>query len=443
MRRFALPCLSMLMLVGGVLANDHWPEFRGGPWANVRDAANVPSTWTQERNVAWATTIPGNGWSSPVLWGKQVFLTTVTTTAKQDDPKKGLYFGGERVQAPSEPHQWVVLSVDADTGKIRWQTQVHEGQPAHGKHIKNSYSSETPVTDGQHLYVWLGEVGVFCLDLEGKILWQHKWPSHPTKNSWGYGASPVLHKDRLYIVNDNEKDSYIVALDKLTGREIWRTPRQEKSNWSTPYVWENSVRTEVVTAGSGGVRSYDLDGKLLWEFKGMSAVTVPSSFARDGLLYVSSGFIMDKKRPVYAIKPGAKGDISLKEGQTSNDYIAWCQPQGAAYHPTPLIYQGLCYVLYDQGFIACYDAKTGAEVYGRQRVNPKGSAQFTASPWAADGKIFCLSEDGDTFVIQAGREFKVLGVNPVEEMALATPALTKDRLYLRTKTKLLCIQKTD
>lgn len=336
-----------------------------------------------------------------------------------------------------------MLSVDADQGHIRWKTLVHEGRPAHGKHIKNTYASETPVTDGERLYVWLGEVGVFCLDFQGNIVWQHKWPSMPTRNSWGFGASPVLYQDRLIIVNDNEQDSYIVALDKRTGQEIWRRSRPEKSNWSTPCVWQNELRTEIVTAGSGGVRSYDLNGNLLWELRGMSAVTVPSSFARNGLMYVSSGFVLDKNRPLYAIRPGASGDISLKPGERSNQYIAWCQPQGAAYHPTPLIYQGLCYVLYDQGMIACFDAKTGEEVYGRKRINPRGAAQFTASPWAADGHIFCLSEDGDTYVIQAGRDFKLLRVNPVEEMALATPALAQGRIYLRTKGRLLCIVKSE
>ncbi|HMP01162.1 MAG TPA: PQQ-binding-like beta-propeller repeat protein [Gemmatales bacterium] len=443
MSRCILTSLMLLLVGAAGAAHDHWPEFRGGSWANVRDGAGIPSTWARDRNVGWSVAIPGSGWSSPVIWERNLFLTTVVTDAPQDEAKKGLYFGGERNAAPEETHHWTVLCLDAERGTTRWQTKVHEGRPAHGKHIKNTYASETPVTDGERLYVWLGEVGVFCLDFDGKVIWGHKWPSHPTRNSWGYGASPVLHKDRLYIVNDNEKDSYIVALDKATGSEVWRQSRPEKSNWSTPFVWENEIRTEIVTAGTGGVRSYDLDGKLLWELKGMSAVTVPSSFARDGLLYVSSGFVMDKSRPLYAIRPGASGDISLEKGQTQNDFIVWCQPQGAAYHPTPLIYQGLCYVLYDQGFIACFDAKTGAEVYGRQRVNPRGSAQFTASPWAYDGKIFCLSEDGDTFVLQAGREFKVLGVNPLEEMALATPGLAKGRAYLRTKTRLYCIQQTE
>jgi outer membrane protein assembly factor BamB len=210
--------------------------------------------------------------------------------------------------------------------------------------------------------------------------------------------------------------------------------RKERSNWATPFVWENALRTEIVTPGTDKVRSYDLEGKLLWEFGGMSSISIPTPSAAEGLLFVSSGYILDKLRPVYAIKPGARGDITLAKGETKNEFIVWCQAAAGPYHPSPVVYQGRVYVLLDKGFLSCYDAKTGREIYHRERIAP-GSDMFTASPWAYDGKIFCLSEDGDTFVIRAGPKFEVLGRNRLEEMCLATPAIARDSLVLRTASK--------
>ena len=257
---------------------------------------------------------------------------------------------------------------------------------------------------------------------------------------YGSGASPVVHKNRVYIVNDNEKRSFIAAYDKRTGAEVWRVDRDEESNWSTPFVWENERRTEIVTAGTGKVRSYDLDGKLLWELKGMTWINVPTPFARHGLLYISSGWVGDAVRPVYAIRPGAAGDISLKEGETANAYITWYQRQLGTYNTSPLVYGDYFYTLFDRGFLACHDARTGKQIYGRQRIATDTSG-FTASPWAYNGKIFVLSEDGDTFVIQAGPEFKVLGKNSLDEMALATPAIARGSVIIRTQSKLYRIAK--
>jgi outer membrane protein assembly factor BamB len=245
----------------------------------------------------------------------------------------------------------------------------------------------------------------------------------------------VLHKDRLYVLNDNDTQSYLAAYDKRTGKEIWRVDREEGTTWATPFIWENERRTEIVTSGSDKVRSYDLDGKLLWEFTGMSTISIPTPFARHGLLYISSGYVGDKLRPAYAIRPGASGDISLKNGETSNAFIAWSLPVGAAYNPTPLVYGDYYYTLHDRGFFTCHDARTGAEVYGRQRISPDATG-FTSSPWAYNGLIFAMSEDGDTYVIKAGPEFKVLGKNSLNEMTLATPAVVRGSLLVRTMTKL-------
>jgi outer membrane protein assembly factor BamB len=247
----------------------------------------------------------------------------------------------------------------------------------------------------------------------------------------------------VFVVNDNDDQSFAVALDAKTGRPLWRVERDEKSNWATPYIWPNAQRTELITCGTKRVRSYDLEGKLLWELGGMSSIVIPTPFSKFGLLYVCSGYVGDKARPVFAVKPGAAGDITLAPGETTNAFIAWSQPAAAPYNPSPLIYGDLFYVLFDFGFLSCHDARTGRPVYEKQRIRPEGTAAFTASPWAANGKIFALSEDGDTYVFAAGHEYKLLGKNSLDEMSMATPAIAGDRLLIRTLTKLYCLRKTE
>ena len=227
----------------------------------------------------------------------------------------------------------------------------------------------------------------------------------------------------------------MAAYDKRTGAEAWRVNRAEGTNWSSPFVWEHALRTEIVTSGSDRVRSYDLSGKLLWELSGMSTISIPTPFARFGLLYISSGYIGDALRPAYVLRPGASGDISLKTGETTNQFIAWSSPTGAPYNPTPIVYGDAYYTLFDRGFFTSHDARTGKEIYGRQRITGEASG-FTASPWAYNGKIFAMSEEGDTYIIQAGPEFKVLGKNPLNEMTLATPAVSRGSLIIRTASKL-------
>jgi outer membrane protein assembly factor BamB len=306
--------------------------------------------------------------------------------------------------------------------------------PKGSHHLKNTYASETPVTDGQSVYVYFGNVGVFSLDTNGTVQWSHDVDASDTRLGWGTAASPVLYRDRLYIVNDNDEQSYVMALSKETGADLWTVERDEGTNWSTPYVWDNERRTELVTTGTDKVRSYDLDGNLLWELTGMSAITVPTPFAELGLLYVSSGFVGDQRRPVFAIKPGASGDISLADGERRNEFIVWSQPQAGPYNTSPLVYGKHYYTLLDRGFFTCHDARTGEEVYGRQRI--RVGAAFTSSPWAYDDKIFVLSENGETFVIQAGTTFEVVGRNSLDELTMATPAIAHGSLFIRTASKL-------
>jgi outer membrane protein assembly factor BamB len=438
-RQFAL---SLLNVGVGVAAGlERWPQFRGPSSSGLSENAGLPDVWSETQNVVWKTGIPGRGWSSPVVWDGRIFLTSVVSADPEEPPKRGLYFGGNRTSPPLGEHRWMVYCLDRETGRILWEREAHRGAPASSRHLKNSFASETPVTDGERVYAYFGNVGLFCFGMDGKPVWSQTYGPFPMRYGWGTASSPVLHEGRIYIVDDNDEQSFLVALDKKTGKQVWRVNRDEKSNWSTPYVWNSGRRTEIVTSGTQKIRSYDLDGHLLWELGGMSTIVIPTPFSRFGLLYLASGYVGDQVRPVFAVRPGAHGDISLKPGETSNDYIAWYQPAAGPYNPSPLVYGDYLYTLLDRGFLTCHDARTGVEIYGKQRIDPVAAA-FTSSPWAYGGKIFALSEDGDTFVIQAGDKFKVLGKNTLDEMCLATPAIAGDSLILRTASKLYRIRRS-
>lgn len=416
-------------------AADIWPQFRG-PDGGVAEGKNLPSKWTISQNVAWSVETPGRGWSSPIVVKGKIFVTSVDREGGFEAAKKGLYFGGERPKPADVEHRWMATCYDLATGKELWKKEVAKAKPQAGVHIKNTYASETQVTDGEHVYSYFGGHGLYCHDLDGKLIWSKPFEPVQTMFTWGTAASPALHENKLIIVNDNEKASYILCLNKKDGKELWKVDRDEKTTWATPYIWKNEKRTEIVTAGARKIRSYDLDGKLLWELGGMSNLTIPTPFAKHGLLYVGSGYILGKNKPIFAIKPGAKGDITLKEGETSNESIAWCQKDAGPYNPSFLVYGDYLYVLYDRGMLACFEAKTGKIVYEKQRLE----GMFTSSPWAYDGKVFCLSEDGDCYVIQAGTEFKVLEKNRLDEMCMATPAIVGDSLIVRTMGRLVRIR---
>lgn len=405
----------------------------------VADGSRFPERWGTNQNVAWKSEVPGRGWSSPIVWGDRVFLTTATSEGPMDEAKKGLYFGGERKEPPQTTHHWWVICLSLKSGQELWKREVISRAPLNQVHIKNTYASETPVTDGERVYAYFGNVGLFCFAVEGKPLWSvTNWPAVKTRYGWGSAASPVLHGDRLFLVNDNEEKSYVVALDKRSGAQVWKNERDEPSNWATPYLWQNELRTELITPGRKRVRSYDVDGNLLWEFGGMSSILIPTPFSKFGLLYVSSGYVGDKIRPMFAVKPGARGDISLSAGETNNAHIAWYQPTAAPYNPSPLLYGDQLYVLFDFGFLSAHEARTGKQIYEKQRIRNQ-TTSFTASPWAANGRIYALSEDGDTFVFQAGPEYRLLHTNSLDEMCMSTPAIGGDRLLIRTLTKLYCI----
>ena len=450
--------LSLSVATGAEL---EWPRFRG-PDANPAAAnARLAEKWSTKENLEWTAEIPGRGWSSPIVSGGRVFLTTVVTEGKSKAPQTGTEYSNEYaaelikqglnekemlervvardIELPKEVTlHYFLYCLDIQTGKVAWKQEFHSGKPPGGRHRKNSFSSETPVTDGNLVYVYVANLGLYAYDMKGAQVWHTPLEAYPVYLDFGTGGSPALLEEMLVIVNDNEKQQFIAAFDKRTGKPVWRTNRDlwakgggppQHSAWVTPYVWKNPLRTEIVTVGPGTAVSYNADGKELWRLSGMASTPVPSPFAYEGLLIVNGG----RGKGLYAIKPGAAGDLTPGEDGKTGEFIAWSQPKGGTYLPTEVAYEGALYALSETGILSRFDAKTGKLNY-RSRI--EGGGAFTSSPWAYNNKVFCLSEEGKTFVIAAGEKFELLHVNPLDEMAQATPAIVGDRLLLRTESRL-------
>jgi outer membrane protein assembly factor BamB len=398
--------------------------------------------------------------------GKNDFLTTVVTEGKSKPPQKGTEYSNEYVaelmkqglsqqevldrvtardiELPNEVMlHYFLYCLDLESGKVEWKREFYSGRPPGGRHRKNSFASETPITDGKLIYIYTGNLGLFAYDLKGNQVWHTALDAFPIYLEFGTGGSAALWGNKLVIVSDNEKQQYLAAFDKNTGKQIWKVNRDvaapkgagppTRSGWVTPFVWNTGKRTELVTIGPGIAISYDADGKELWRLNGMSPTPIPMPFAYEGMLYLNAG----RGKSIFAIKPGASGDITPKEGAASSEFVAWSQERSGTYLPTQVAYEGALYVLSDTGILSRIDSKSGALSY-RSRVVQGGA--FTSSPWAYNGKIFCLDEEGRTFVIRAGEKYELLRTNDLGEMAQATPAIVGDRLLVRTETKLYSLR---
>jgi len=463
LRLTGLVCAVFLALPAVYGQDIAWSQFRG-PNANpVGTDTRLAERWSKTQNVEWSQTIPGRGWSSPIVTGGKAFVTTATTEGKSKSPQIGTEYSNEYVaelqkqglpmdkilervterdiELPKEVKlHYFLYCLNLTSGKVEWQKEFYAGQPPGGRHRKNSFASESPVTDGKFVYAYVANLGLWAFDLKGNLAWTTSLEASPIYLDFGTGSSPALAGNLLVIVNDNEKQQYIAAFDKQTGKQVWRTnreigPKGRRSAWVTPYVWRYALRTEIVAVGPEVVISYDLTGKELWRMSGMSAAPIPMPFAYDGLLYIDGG----RGAALVALRPGAAGDISLKKEETANEFVAWSQPRGGTYLPTPVAYEGGVYALTETGILSRFDARTGKLTY-KTRIDPTATA-FTTSPWAYNGKLFCLSEEGQTFVIAAGEKFQLLHINELDEMAQASPAIVGERLLVRTETKLYSIRR--
>jgi outer membrane protein assembly factor BamB len=438
--RAQIACLLMMCDFATVALSENWSQFRGADANGVVSEGNLPVTWGHDERVLWKVSLPGNGWSQPVVWGEKIFVTAADTDHQaKPDPKFTTASIGEKAAA-DVAYRWKVFCLDAASGKTLWEKTAREGRPNVPTHRNNTYASETPATDGERVVAYFGMTGVYCYDFAGNQLWTRDLGTHPTMFGWGTGSSPILFGDKVYVQCDNDEASFIVALDKRTGKDIWRVDRDEQTNWSTPYIWKNKNRTELVTAGGTKFRSYDPEsGKLLWSMTG-SGRTATSPVGNDDLLYLDSYDRFSGGIGVFAaIRPGASGDISLGFSETSNSHVAWSSLIKGFRVASPVIAKDCVYMLDEfAGVIRCLDAKTG-KLHYRKRV-PGAAAGFTASALVHGDNVYCTDQRGQTHVIAAGPEFRVIAKNSLnDEMCWASPAVSGNHIFLRTTEHLYAI----
>jgi len=395
----------------------HWPQFRGAGAAGVADGADLPDAWDGERQggILWKTRIPGLAHSSPVVWGDQVFVTTAVSSRPDATFKPGLYGEGTASEDRSV-HRWQLLSLDKRTGKLLWERTAYEGEPREKRHVKATYANATPATDGRYVVAFFGSQGLYAYDLDGNLKWKrdlgrldagaYDAPDY----EWGTASSPIIHKDLVIVQCDQQKDSFLMALRLKDGEVAWKAAREELPSWATPTVYpgEGAGRAELVTNAPNFIRGYGPEtGRELWRLGRSSQITAPTPVFDGELIVVMSG--RRPNAPIFVVKAGASGDITLPEGATAGAPVLWTRERAGSYMPTPLIYRGQLYVLKNQGILACYDLRSGDQKY-EQRL-PGVTSGFSASPVAADGKLYLPSEDGDVLVVKAGPQFELMGRN--------------------------------
>jgi outer membrane protein assembly factor BamB len=428
---------SSVVVLTSTAGAANWPQWRGPGGTGVSAEKNLPAEWGPAKNIRWKTPLAGRGHSSPVVWENKIFLTTaiegdVVPGAKaiihMDDGKPFLHpdsVGADR------KHTFKVICLNADTGKILWEQTAFEGTPYDDRHRKSSFASSTPATDGKLVYAFFGTEGLFAYDVNGKLAWKANLGKLGTLGM-GTGTSPILHENLVIVQCDEESGaaSFIVALDKKSGKEVWRTPRKVQASWATPILVAGSGRTELITSGNETVIAYDpATGKELWRHKGVASNAIPSPVANQQMVFVSAGF---PEKIVMAIKLGASGDLG--------ESVIWKYAKGTAYVPSPILYGDYLYLTTDRGILTCLDARTGEVKYEGGRIPIP--ATFTASPIAFEGKILLTSEDGDTFVVKAGPKHEILGTNSVGEPVYASPAVADGKIFIRGEKNLYCVQQS-
>lgn len=412
----ALAGSLMTAAAAGTNSPEHnWPQWRGPTGNGVALHGNPPTEWSEEKNIKWKVAIPGAGHATPIVWDEKIFVLTAvpaeTTTSKVEQA-------------------FAVICLDRKTGEIIWQRRPRKAVPHEGHHQTNTYASGSPITDGKHVFAFFSSHGLFCYDMDGTLVWQKDFGDMRTRNGFGEGVSPTLAGNKLIVVWDTEDDSWIAALDKTTGKEIWKTKRDERTGWSTPYVLSHAGQKQVVVNGTTAVRSYDVEtGRLIWQCSGQTANAIPSVVADDEFVYAMSGF---RGNAAYAIELGSTGDV------TSTDRIEWTLNRGTPYVPSPLLYDGQLYFLQgNTGMLTSVDAKTGKPHYQQERLdNIRG---VYASPVGAADKVYLPGREGTTLVLAKGPELKVLASNKLDDPIDASPVVAGDELILRTHTHLYCI----
>ncbi len=429
MKRLAI----LVIFLSSITVNaQNWPSFRGPNASGVAEGTNPPVTWDlgKSQNVLWKTDIPGLSHSSPIVWGNNIFvITAVSSEAKPTFKAKdrGIGLANDDVS-----HTWMIFALDKRNGRVIWTEKAYEGVPRAKRHVKATQANSTPVTDGRYVVALFGSEGLACYDIKGKLLWKEDlgvlnpglWDDK--ESSWGHASSPIIYRDLVIVQADGHKQSFIAAFNLKDGKQAWRVERNEITSWTTPTIYQGKDRVELIANGGRYIRGYDpLTGKELWRFADNDTqVKMQAPLIANDLIYITGGY--PPGRAMYAFRPGAVGDISLKSGEDKNAFLEWTTSKGSPYTPTPIIYGDLFYVLADNGVLSAYDAKTGENIY-QQRL----PTSFSASPVAANGKLYLSSEDGDVFVVKAGRQYELLSRNTMGQPLMATPALADGMLIIR------------
>ena len=449
MRPFVI--LLNLMLAATGLAQTNWPSFRGPRATGFIPGSSTPAIWdlATSENICWRTPIPGLGHSSPMIWGDRLFVTTAINQRKTPPLKVGLY--GEPDSAEdNDLQQWKVYCLRTETGTILWETIAREGVPRVKRHPKATHANCTMATDGSNLVAFFGSEGLYCYDLEGHLRWKKDLGilrASPTVYNdapdpegwmleWGFASSPVIWGTNVFIQCDVLTNGFVAAFSLADGREIWRTPRDDTGTWSTPNFSSAGAQPELIVNGWKHMGGYDLQtGKEIWRMSGGGDCPVPTPVVWRDLIFLMSAH--GPRSPIYAVRTGATGDISLREGASTNQAVAWSVRRGGSYMQTPLVYGDLLYSCHVDGVLSCFEAATG-KLWFKERLGTGGDG-FTASPVASDGKIYFTSEQGTVFVVKPGTNFSLIATNRLAEICMATPAIANNKLFFRTQSHVLAI----
>ena len=440
MKHVLLATITTALLIGSnssqLIAGEslkHWPQWRGPTWNGVAPKANPPASWSETKILLWKTQISGDGKGTPIIWGDRVFLLTAIAVDKEMPVPDVIPDGTPNINLHPQvirswkPQRFEIICINRMTGKLIWKKTARVAMPHQGHHYKGGFSSTSPVTDGKHIYAYFGSFGLYCYDFNGQLVWKKYFEPQAMEDSLGEGSSPAIFEDKLVIIVDTERQSYVVAINKNTGKEIWKQNRDEVSNWSTPRIFMHEKRRQVVINGET-VRSYDLNtGEEIWRCGGHTASAIPMPSVGHGMVFTASGW---RKDTLQAISLGKKGDL------TGSKDVIWSIHRGVPYVPCPMLWGKEIYLLEDQSFFSCLSAIDGARHYLKHRL--PGNLNFSASPVGAANRIYLLSESGKTIVLQRGPEIKVLSINELDEKFYASPSIVGNAIYLRGNKHLFC-----
>ncbi len=423
--------------------NLQWPMYRGNYISGVMDNANLPQKWNAEsgENIAWKTDIPGMAHSCPIIWGDKVFVTTAVNTANiNEEIKTGMY--GSIVPVPdSSIHDWKVYCLDLKSGEIEWEQTACSGVPEQKRHPMSSHNNSTPATNGEYLVTFFGSEGLYCYDMTGKLIWDNDFGELKSNfflvpdAEWEFASSPLIHKNKVIIQCDVAENSFVAAFDLKTGKQIWKQERDEYPGWETPNIYSDGERDLVAVNGYKHRGAYDFEtGEEVWRMSGGGDIPIPSPIIGKDYIYFNSAH--GKISPILAIRKNAVGDITLDEGETSNEYVAWGKLRGGAYMGTMILYGDYLYNARWNGNLTCFNALTGEEMYS-ERVGDGNS--YTTSPVAADGIVYVADNKGSVYSVKAGPEFELLATNELNDVYMSTPAIVKDYMVFRTAGQVIAV----